>query len=131
VADPNKQDDEVLRFFLDNIDSVPELEALLLLWQHRPNSWTISDLSKRLYIDPEQTRNILQGLSRKQFIFDDEARSGSYRYQSDSEQRDELIGRAEKMYRREIVRISTLIHSKPSRAIRDFADAFRFTKEKP
>jgi DNA-binding MarR family transcriptional regulator len=131
VANPNEQDDEVLRFFLENIDTVPELEALFLFWQHRPSSWTISDLSKRLYIDPEQTRNLLQGLIRKGFVVEDEARSGSYRYQSESEQRDEVIRRAEAMYRREIIRISTLIHSKPSRAIRDFADAFRFTKEKP
>jgi len=32
-------------------------------------------------------------------------------------------------YRREVVRVSTLIHSKPSSPVRDFARAFRFTKE--
>jgi hypothetical protein len=40
------------------------------------------------------------------------------------------MGRTEAVYRRQIVRISTLIHSKPSSAVRDFARAFRFTKEK-
>lgn len=41
-----------------------------------------------------------------------------------------MISQLEAIYRREIVRISTLIHAKPSAAIRDFARAFRFTKEK-
>ena len=88
-------------------------------------------MAKRLYIDPEETRSILQGLVRKGFTAEDEPRSGAYRYQSRSEQQDELIGRAEALYRQQIVRISTLIHSKPSLAVRDFAAAFRFTKEKP
>ncbi len=129
MPDPNEQDEQVLRFFLENIDSVPELEALFLLWLQRPNSWTISELSRRLYVDPEQTRNLLQGLIRKRLVAEDEGLAGSYRYHSESEQRDQVIGNAEAMYRREIIRISNLIHSKPSRAIRDFADAFRFKKE--
>jgi DNA-binding MarR family transcriptional regulator len=133
LALPERQEseEEALRFLLDHIDSVPELEALLLLWQHRPAYWKISDLVRRLYIDQEQTREILQGLSRKELIVEDELHSGSYRYESKSEQQDQLIACAEELYRREIVRISTLIHSKPPRAIRDFADAFRFKKEKP
>jgi DNA-binding MarR family transcriptional regulator len=131
LLERQESEEEALRFLLDQIDSVPELEALLLLWQHRPAYWKISDLVRRLYIDQEQTRAILQGLSRKELVAEDELHSGSYRYESKSERQDQLIGRAEELYRREIVRISTLIHSKPSRAIRDFADAFRFKKEKP
>jgi hypothetical protein len=34
------------------------------------------------------------------------------------------------MYRREVVRVSNMIHAKPALALRDFAQAFRFTKEK-
>ena len=33
-------------------------------------------------------------------------------------------------YRRELIRVSRLIHSKPSAAVREFARAFRLKKER-
>jgi hypothetical protein len=131
VSEPRETENQALLFLLENIDSIPELEAVLLLWQNRPNYWTITDLARRLYVDQERTRGILQGLSRKNLVAEDEARSGSYCYEPQCEPQNCLMAEVEALYRRETVRISTLIHSKPSRAIRDFADAFRFTKEKP
>ena len=53
-----------------------------------------------------------------------------YRSNSDQQGTDALIDSVDKTYRREIVRVSTLIHSKGSSAVRDFARAFRFTKER-
>lgn len=115
---------------MEEIDSVPELEALLLLRQYRSNSWTAIELAKRLYIDAEQTRALLNELSRKQLVQFTSEEPEAYRYQPRSPKTDALIARVEAVYRHEIVRISTLIHAKPSAAIRDFARAFRFTKEK-
>ena len=37
MTDNNQHDAEVRQFLLDQIDSVPHLEALLLLWNSRPN----------------------------------------------------------------------------------------------
>lgn len=115
---------------MEEIDSVPELEALLLLRQHRCNSWTAIELAKRLYIDPEQTRALLAELNRKQLVQFISGEPEACCYQPRSPETDAVIARVEAVYRHEIVRISTLIHAKPSAAIRDFARAFRFTKEK-
>ena len=122
--------DQVLRFVRDEIDSVPELEALLLLWQHRPAAWNVADVARRLYIAPDQAQAVLADLSRKGMLAVDPEREDSYGYASRSAERDALMAHTEAVYRRQIVRISTLIHSKPSSAVRDFARAFRFTKEK-
>jgi DNA-binding MarR family transcriptional regulator len=131
VAEPTPAEvDQVLRFVLDEIDSVPELEALLLLWQNRPAAWNVADVARRLYIVPQQAQAVLADLSRKGMLAADPERQDSYLYASTSAERDELMARTEAVYRRQIVRISTLIHSKPSSAVRDFARAFRFTKEK-
>jgi hypothetical protein len=130
VADLYDNQEEILRFVEEHIDSVPELEALLLLWQHRPQSWKIEELARRLYISVDETRTILLDLRRKQLICATSDEADSYRYDSKSEGHERLIGRTEELYRRQIVRISTLIHSKASSAVRDFARAFRFTKEK-
>jgi hypothetical protein len=125
----NEKENEVFQFLIDEIDSIPELEALLLLWQSRPQTWTAPDLSGRLYIDAQRTREILFDLNRKQ-LATIEGGPQSYRYHSRSPEQDALMSGLEEVYRREIVRVSTLIHSKPSSAVRDFARAFRFTKEK-
>jgi DNA-binding MarR family transcriptional regulator len=130
VIDSDDKHQEVLGFVQEYIDTVPELEALLLLWQHRPNSWKAEELAQRLYIPLEETTAVLLDLKRKQLISVSPNEADSFRYNLDSPERNDLIRRTEELYRRQVVRISTMIHSKPSSAVRDFARAFRFTKER-
>ena len=131
MRDPTQKDDEqVLHFIMQEMDSVPELEALLLVWESRPNVWKAADLAKRLYILPDQAEALLSDLSRKGLLAVVSGESHCYRYEARFLEQDQLMARTEAVYRREIVRISTMIHSKPSSAVRDFARAFRFTKEK-
>ena len=40
------------------------------------------------------------------------------------------FSRSNSIYRKELIRISRLIHSKPPAAVREFAKAFRFKKER-
>lgn len=120
-------DAAVIQFILDEIESVPHLEALLLIRNSRPRKWTVEDLSKRLYISREGIRILLDDLIRRKLLLVDSADS-TYYYGA-SEERDQVIGLVDETYRRQVVRVSQLIHSKPSAAVRDFARAFRFTKE--
>lgn len=120
-------DAAVIQFLLDEIESVPHLEALLLVRNSRPRKWTVEDLSKRLYISREGIRILLDDLIRRKLLLADPADSTYYYAASD--ERDRLIGSVDETYRRQLVRVSQLIHSKPSAAVRDFARAFRFTKE--
>jgi predicted ArsR family transcriptional regulator len=120
-------DADVIQFILDQIESVPQLEALLLLRNTRPRKWTIDELSKRLYISRDAVRLLLEDLARKHLVLLESGESAYY--YSAPEEQDRLIGVVDETYRRQIVRISQLIHSKPSAALRDFARAFRFTKD--
>lgn len=126
------QDDDVSRavdrFLLDQIDTVPHLEALLLLWNRRPKSWAVEEMAKELYLAPAPTQAILDDLVRQGLIVltpDFE----TYRYGSNPE-RDRLVGSVDSTYRRELIRITRLIHSKPSSAVRAFAQAFRLKKDR-
>ncbi len=128
ASEQNKgADAAVIQFILDEIESVPHLEALLLLRNSRPQKWTVENLSKRLYISREGVRILLDDLVRRKLLLVDSADSTYYYAASD--ERDRLIGRVDETYRHQLVRVSQLIHSKPSAAVRDFARAFRFTKE--
>jgi DNA-binding MarR family transcriptional regulator len=60
---------EADRFILEKIDSVPHLEALLLLWNSRPGKWPVGEIAKRLYIPEDRASRILQDLARQSLVF--------------------------------------------------------------
>ncbi|MEO8598090.1 MAG: hypothetical protein ABI759_32520 [Candidatus Solibacter sp.] len=125
----NADDDRAVEQFLnDKIDTVPHLEALLLLWASRPKAWSISEMAKGLYVVPEAAAEILDDLARQGLIAQDTG-AAEYYYESHSD-RDPIVAAVEATYRRELIRISRLIHSKPSAAVREFARAFRIGKDK-
>lgn len=121
---------EVDEFILREVDTVPHLEALLLMWKTRPKLWTVEEMAAALYLESGEAREILQGLVRRRLSLVERSGADLYGYNSQPGERDALIGAVERTYRRELIRISRMIHSKASRGVRDFADAFRFTREK-
>lgn len=125
---PEREDPEreaIDRFILEEIESVPHLEALLLLFNSRPRQWPLQQMAGSLYISPHQTQPILQDLARRGFVT---LHAGQYAYNPDNP-RHHLIAGLDTMYRHELVRISTLIHARPSASVREFARAFRFKKD--
>ena len=130
MAEKPDSPNEVNQFVLAHIDSVPHLESLLLLWQNQPMPWSTEDLAARLYVEPDKARKILQDLEREELVAALPESPELFRYNSKSIERDRLMEAVAVTYRRELVRLSTLIHGKASPAVPEFARAFRFTKEK-
>lgn len=118
------------RFIYENIESVPQLEALMLLWNSRPVGWTAEELASRLYVPEETVEALLRDLVRLNMIARVEGAPVKYRYHAGAEQQDRLMAEVDSQYRRDLVRISTMIHSKASQAVREFSRAFRFKKER-
>ena len=116
---------QVDQFILDEIDSVPHLEALLLLWNSRPKQWSADEMSKALYLESDATQLILRDMQNRGFA---SSESNLFSYLPNPD-RDLLIDSLDKIYRREVIRISTMIHSKASPAVRAFARAFRLKKD--
>lgn len=125
-----KESQAVDQFILDQIDTVPHLEALLLLWRTRPNPWTAEKLAEPLYIKKEAARGILEDLARQRLISSADAHDAAYHYESNPGAHDQMMEALARVYRREIIRISNMIHSKAPSSVREFARAFRITKER-
>jgi Mn-dependent DtxR family transcriptional regulator len=123
----NDEQPSVDRFILDEIDSVPHLEALLLLWRNAPKPCSSSQIAEQLYITPAQGTAIAEDLHRRGLIEREPA--DLFFYDRRSEERNELIAAVEASYRLELIRISGIIHSKASASVRAFANAFRFRKD--
>ncbi|MGB6131321.1 MAG: hypothetical protein WCC14_01210 [Acidobacteriaceae bacterium] len=124
-----KEEDPLRRqidsFVLEEIDSVPHLEALLLVWNRRLQPYSVGELAHLLYISAEHAQAILYDLQQRGLVNLD---SGSCAWNPDS-RHAALIPRVDETYRRELVRISSMIHSKASPAVRQFARAFRLKKD--
>ncbi len=100
-----------------------------MLWNDRPARWTTAQLASRLYVDPAVAQKILQDLAQRDLIVAVQNTPDQYCYESKDEARDRLLEAVDATYRRELVRVSNLIHSKASSAVREFAKAFRLKKE--
>jgi predicted transcriptional regulator len=120
---------QVDRFVLGQIDSVPHLEALLLLFNSRPKAWSTDEMAKSLYVRNEVASKIFDNLLHRNLIATSPNQPDLFFYSPDDEAQNKLLNDVDAVYRKEVVRISSLIHSKASAGVRDFARAFRFKKD--
>lgn len=125
MAEENVSSRAVDQFISEEIDSVPHLEALLLFWNRRPRHWLTDEMAAALYISPAETQDILNNLERRGLIV---AESGGYVFDR-SGRWDPLVQELDRVYRKELVRISRIIHSKASPSVREFARAFKLKKD--
>ena len=115
-------------FIQNKIDTDPHLEALMHLWNSRTVGWTCAELGSRLYIPLDKVDNVLRDLVLMQLITESSTEPFKYSYVSKTPEQDELMRMVDTAYRQDLVRISTMIHSKASPAAREFARAFLFKK---
>jgi hypothetical protein len=86
-------------------------------------------MAKALFLTTEATRVILADLVRRRIIAAANPESDSFWYQTGGD-RDEIISAVDQAYRTELIRVTRIIHSKPSPAVRAFAQAFRLKKDR-
>jgi hypothetical protein len=122
--------DEVRRFVLANLVSVPQLEALLLLRSTPGERWTAERAAARLYVPAGELEALLAQLAETGVVAgDDEGGERGWRYAPRTPELDTLCARIEDVYARQLVQVSRLIHSKGDRAAQRFADAFKWRKD--
>jgi hypothetical protein len=105
----------VLQFLAERIDTVPQLEALLLLWENPQRLWSEEDLAGRIYVGRQVAATILQSLQRKQLATAEPAPDVRYRYNPQWDPSGELMPEVAASYRRHLVPLATFIHSRASR----------------
>jgi precorrin isomerase len=117
--------DDVRDFIQRHIDSVAQLEALLLLRANPDTQWSVAAAAKRLYAAETQIADVLARLCADGFL---SYKDDTYRYNCGLAER-ERVDRLAAVYARHLIPITNMIHAKPRR-IREFADAFKFRKER-
>ena len=123
--------EEIRRFVLTSIPSVPHLEALLLLRASETEYWSDARLADRLYIGVKLAHSLMAELSRAGMVepLTEADSSISYRYQPVSTALRATIDELAVLYARQLVDITNLIHSRLDRKAQQFADAFKWRKD--
>lgn len=119
--------DEVRRFILTSVPSVPYLEALLLLRSQPHVLWDAQALARRLYVPEIQGLELLQALAASGIAERDE--QGRFFFSPTSDDMRVLLDRLADTYTSDLVGVTDLIHSRLDKRAMQFADAFRFKKK--
>ena len=122
--------EDLRRFILTSIPSVPFLEALLLMRADPAQQWTGAMLAGRLYTSERTAQGLLEDLCQSGMARPCPApQEHCYVYAPGS---DALRGRIDSLaehYARHLVDVTNLIHSTLDRKAQQFADAFRLRKD--
>lgn len=121
--------DDIQRFILASIESVPYLEALLLLRKDPSRSWSAEELAGGLFVGREIAAELLQHLHEAGFASPRDRNPPRYAYDPASTAQAEMVDRLAESYAKHLIPVTALIHAKGSAKIRRFADAFRLRKE--
>ena len=118
---------DVRQLINDRIDSIPELEAILLLRQYRTRDWSVDDAGKRLYVSPTVAAHILSTLTERGFL---STTGENYRYSPESPELEATVDLLAETYSQHLIAVTNFVHAKPSASVRLFAKAFQFRKDK-
>jgi len=125
---------EVSNFLADHIETVLELELLLVLRADRARAWTNTDLATQLRIDAAFAAAQLEKFYDRRLLSAERGTDRpvpAYRYAPASDELDAAVAAVAAAYASHRVTIIGLIFSKPTSNLKTFADAFRIRKDKP
>ncbi|HEY5800471.1 MAG TPA: hypothetical protein VIT92_09640 [Burkholderiaceae bacterium] len=122
--------DDVRRFVLAGIPSVPCLEALLLMHADPGSDWDAPLVARRVYISEHEAAEILAYLHRIAVVAACDGKAGCYRFQPAHDDLKRTLDRLAATYSSHLVLITNLIHNKGSRRAQHFADAFKWRKDR-
>lgn len=122
--------DDIRRYVLTRVPSVPYMEAILLLREKKDDGWEAAQVARRLYLSEAQADLLLQQLRNDGVVKLRQGKTNAYYYAPVSMELRELMERVVLAYRQNLVAISTLIHSRAGGKAQLLAEAFVWRKDK-
>jgi hypothetical protein len=119
--------ERVTAFVFKYVDSIAELEALLLMRSAGEQTWAVLDLATRLYVTDAEATAVVRALHRRGLLSQE---GQTFRYEPKLEELRHDVDALAAAYPRFLIPLTKLVHSKPPASLRNFADAFRLREEK-
>lgn len=109
---PSGVSHKLKRFVEEHIESVPQLEALLLLRSEPQREWTATEIAKELYIPEDVAQVIVSDFPHRGFA-DTLPSNQAIAYRDRDQDTARLIEQLKQTYQDRRVAIVSLIYSKP------------------
>jgi hypothetical protein len=122
--------DDVRRFVLTSIPSVPHLEAALLLHGQPGQERSVAEVAARLYVPERSAAELLKGLCAAGILQCAELPEPRYLYAPKDAALVAAMDALARAYADNLVGITTLIHDATQRSAQRFSEAFRLRKDK-
>ena len=129
MSDAGPIPDDVRRFIMTSVPSVPFLEAMLLFQKQPHMRRNVAEVAARLYIKEAAAHTLLQDLAAAGVLALADAESGRFRYAPRDTGLAALIDHLAGVYSTHLIDISNLIHDQTQRNALQFANAFKLRKD--
>jgi hypothetical protein len=123
----NDTPDELKQFIAQNVESLAQLETLLLLRRDPERAWSCHELARELYISADMCQGIVLDLVRRRLAA--KTPEGNFQFAPADGNSDQLVSQLAALYRERRVAVITEIYSRPASNVQTFADAFRLRQE--
>lgn len=117
---------DVSRFVLTSIPSVPYLEAALLMRGAPDRDWSVGEVAASLYVSERTAADLLDALAEAGLV---QREPGRFRYGPRDEALAASLDRLAACYAADLVGVSNLIHDATQKSARRFAAAFKLRKD--
>lgn len=122
--------EEVKRFMTEYINSLFQLETLLLLYEKKEVDWSVEDTDRQLHMGSQLAGKLLADLHARGLLSLRETPDRLYRYSPSTVQLDQAVSALAMAYKERRVSVISFLFSRPLDKVRSFADAFRFRRDK-
>jgi predicted transcriptional regulator len=119
----------VRRFIADHVNSVEQLEVLLLLRSDPERPWAANEVSRELATSPDAAALRLADLEEHGLISSEPGPVGRYRYGTPSRKTDADVSAVAEAYAKRRVKVISEIFSEPAGPAESFSDAFRLWRD--
>ena len=118
--------DDIRRFVLTSVPSVPYAEAVLLLRRSADAALGVTEVARALYIAERAAEELLRRGCETGVLKQD---ADAYRYHPRDEQLGQAWDRFAACYASDLIAVTHLIHSATHKSALLFADAFKLRRE--
>jgi hypothetical protein len=127
---PDEFPPKLEQFIAQHIESLAQLEMLLLMRQDPERHWDCAEIARLLYIGGDMCAQLVKDLERHGIVRQ-VPESDGYQYHPRDAEMNRLVSDLASIYQERRVAVITQIYSRPMKKVQTFADAFRLRREDP
>lgn len=129
MAVPDGLPSDVVQFVNDSIDSIEQLELLMMLIDSSHRYWDAASAGRALGVNPGTTQRDLERLATRNLLAVNLGNDVNYRFEPGSPRLRVTSEAFAAAYRNNPRALFRLVAERQTRAVRDFADAFRIRRK--